>query len=178
MSTREERTEAIGVLEREFTQARGIYLTDINRINVEQMTALRNSFRKKGVKYIVVKNTLARIACEKSGKKELAPYLKGAVGVALASAESMAPAKIIKDFQKDHKELLEVKVAHVDGSVFGGSDVVKLADIPPREVLLAQLLGLLQAPMANLAGSLNGVMVKFAGTLEGLKNKKQSEEVQ
>ena len=74
--------------------------------------------------------------------------------------------------------MLEVKVAHVDGSVFGGADVVKLADIPPREVLLAQLLGLLQAPMANLAGSLSGVMVKFAGTLEGLKNKKQSEEVQ
>ena len=98
MSTREERTEAIGVLEREFTQARGIYLTDINRINVEQMTALRNSFRKKGVKYIVVKNTLARIACEKSGKKELAPYLKGAVGVALASARKHGPRENHKRF--------------------------------------------------------------------------------
>ena len=175
MSTRQERTEAIGVLEREFKQARGIYFTDINRINVEQMTRLRNNFRKKGIKYVVVKNTLARIACEKSGKNELAPFLKGTIGVALAGQESMAPAKIIKDFQKENKELLAIKVAHVDGSVFGAQDVIKLADIPPREVLLSQLLGCLQAPLANLAGSISGILVKFAGTLEGLKNKKQSE---
>jgi large subunit ribosomal protein L10 len=97
------------------------------------------------------------------------------VGIALADNESMAPAKIIRDFQKENKDLLAVKIASVDGTVFSGTDALKLADIPPREVLLAQLLGCLQAPVANMAGALNAVLVKFAGTLEGLKNLKESD---
>jgi len=174
MSTRTERNEAIAVLENEFQQSQGIYLTDINKIDVEKISRLRVNFRKRGIKYIVVKNTLAKIACERSGKIELVPYLKGPVGVALARQESMVPAKIIKDFQKESKDLLAVKVAYVDGTLFNGDDAVKLADIPSREVLLSQLLGCLQAPLANLAGSLSGILVKFAGTLEGLKVQKES----
>jgi large subunit ribosomal protein L10 len=174
MSTKQERTRTIEVLENEFRQAGGIYLTDINRISVEKISRLRVNFRKKGIKYLVVKNTLAKIACERCGKKDLIPYLKGTIGVALSKNEPLSPAKIIKDFQKENKELLEIKVASVDGTLFGMQDALRLADIPPREVLLAQLLGCLQAPMANLAGTLNGVLVKFAGTLESLKNQKES----
>jgi large subunit ribosomal protein L10 len=175
MSTRTERTAAIDVLEKEFSGAKGIYLTGINKITVQQMTKLRTNFRKQGVKYIVVKDTLARIACERTGKKELAPFLKGSIGVAFASKESMAPAKIIKDFQKDNKDLLDIKIAQVDGTVFGAADALRLADIPSREALLSQLLGLLQAPMGNLAGSLNAIMVKLAGTLESVKNQKETQ---
>jgi large subunit ribosomal protein L10 len=175
MSTRSERTQAIEELEKQFSQAGGIYLTDINRISVEKMTKLRVNFRKKGVRYVVVKNTLAKIACERSGKKDIIPYLKGTVGIALAGSDSMVPAKIIKDFQKENKDLLAVKIACVDGTVFGAQDTLKLADIPPREVLLAQLLGCLEAPVANMAGSLNALLIKFAATVEGLKNKKESE---
>jgi large subunit ribosomal protein L10 len=175
MSTRKERTEAIAVLEKEFQQAGGIYLTDINRIDVEKISKLRVAFRKQGIKYIVVKNTLARIACERCGKEALVPYLKGTIGVAVAQQESMAPAKIIKDFQKENKDLLAIKVAYVDGSLFNAADAVKLADIPSREVLLSQLLGCLEAPLAALAGSLEGVLTKFAGTLESVKNQKESQ---
>jgi large subunit ribosomal protein L10 len=174
MSTKQERTQTIESLENEFRQAGGIYLTNINRISVEKISKLRVNFRSKGIKYIVVKNTLAKIACERCGKKDLVPYLKGTIGVALAKSEPLSPAKIIKDFQKDNKDLLEIKVAYVDGTLFGMKDALRLADIPPREVLLAQLLGCLQAPMANFAGTLNGVLVKFAGTLESLKNQKDS----
>jgi len=174
MSTRTERTQAIETLEKEISQSSGIYLTDINKISVDKITKLRVNFRKKGIRYVVVKNTLAKIACERSGKKDLIPHLKGAVGVALAQQESMAPAKIIKDFQKENKDLLAVKIACVDGTFFSGQDALKLADIPSREVLLAQLLGCLQAPVANMAGSLNGILIKLAGTMEGLKNQKES----
>ena len=174
MSTKQERTKKIEMLENEFRGAGGIYLTDINRINVENVTKLRVNFRKKGIKYLVVKNTLARIACERCGKKDLVPFLNGTVGVAFAKSEPLSPAKIIKDFQKDNKDLLGIKVAFVDGTLFNMQDALRLADIPPREVLLAQLLGCLQAPMANLAGTLSGVLSKFAGTIEALKNQKES----
>lgn len=175
MSTRSERTQAVEALEKEFKQACGIYLTDINRISVEKITKLRVNFRKKDIRYVVVKNTLAKIACERSGKKDLVPYLKGAVGVALARRESMAPSKIIRDFQKENKDLLPIRIAYVDGTVFGGEAALKLADIPPREALLAQLLCCLQAPVANAAGCLNAVLVKFAATMEGLKHKREME---
>jgi large subunit ribosomal protein L10 len=177
MSTRSERTKSIEVLEKEFKDAKGIYLTDNNKIDVARISKVRVALRKKGMKYIVVKNTLAKIAAEKSGKKEIAPYFKGQIGVVIAPSDGMAPAKIIKDFQKefakDQKELLEVKIAYVDGTAFTGKDTARLADIPPREVLLSQLLGVLQAPMSKFAGTLNGVLTTFAQTLEAVKVQKE-----
>jgi large subunit ribosomal protein L10 len=180
MSTKTERTQSIEVLEKEFKDAKGIYLTNINRIDVEKITKLRNEIRKKGMKYIVVKNTLARIALERCGKKELTPFLTGQVGVVVSQNESMAPAKIIKDFQKEYakdnlKNILQVKIAYVDGATFSGEQTARLADIPPREVLLSQLLGVLQAPVSKFAGTLNGVLTTFAQTVEAVKQKKESE---
>jgi large subunit ribosomal protein L10 len=179
MSTRSERTQSIEVLEKEFKDAKGIYLTDNNKIDVARISKVRVALRKKGMKYIVVKNTLAKIAAEKSGKKELAPYFKGQIGVVVAPQDGMAPAKIIKDFQKefakDQKELLEVKVAYVDGTTFSGKDTARLAEIPPKEVLLSQLLGVLSAPMTKFAQTLNGVLTTFAQTLDAVKVKKEKE---
>jgi large subunit ribosomal protein L10 len=179
MSTRSERTKSIEMLEKEFKGAHGIYLTDNNKIDVARISKVRVALRKKGMKYIVVKNTLAKIAAEKSGKKELAPYFKGQIGVVVAPQDGMAPAKIIKDFQKefakDQKELLEVKVAYVDGTTFSGKDTARLAEIPPRDVLLSQLLGILSAPMTKFAQTLNGVLTTFAQTLDAVKVKKEKE---
>jgi len=97
----------------------------------------------------------------------------------VAPQDGMAPAKIIKDFQKefakDQKELLTVKVAYVDGTTYSGMETARLADIPPREVLLSQLLGVLTAPMTKFAQTLNGVMTTFAQTLEAVKVKKEKE---
>jgi large subunit ribosomal protein L10 len=174
MSTKQERTQTIEKLETEFREAGGIYLTDINRISVEKISKLRVNFRKKGIKYLVIKNTLAKKAFERCGKKDVIPYLKGTIGVALSKSEPLSPAAIIKDFQKENKDLLEIKVAYVDGTLFSTKDAVRLADIPPRDVLIAQLLGCLQAPIANMAGVLNGVLVKFAGTLESVKKQKET----
>jgi len=179
MSTRSERTQSIEVLEKEFRDAKGIYLTDNNKIDVARISKVRVALRKKGMKYIVVKNTLARIAAERCGKNELAPFFKGQLGVVVAQQDGMAPAKIIKDFQKefakDNKDLLGVKVAYVDGTTFTGKDTARLAEIPPREVLLAQLLGVLQAPATKFAQTLSGVLTTFACTLDAVKTKKESE---
>ena len=174
MATKSERTAVIDSLESEFRAAKGIYLADNNKINVEKVTALRATFRKAGVQFIVVKNTLAQKAVKRVGREELAPFFKGPTAVALSKKEGTAPAKIIRDFQKDNKELLKLKIACVDGSVFNAADALRLADLPSREALLSQLLGCLQAPMGKLAGSLNGILGKLVGTLDALKDKKAS----
>ena len=171
MSTKAERTASIERLEKEFKEARGIYLADNNKINVAQVTKLRANLRKKGMRFLVVKNTLAKAAAKKSGKDSIESYFNGPTAVLIATTDAAAPAKLIKDFQKDNKDLLTVKAAYVDGTFFNADQVLKLADIPSREVLLAQLLGCFKAPMGNLAGVLSGILVKFVRTLDALKEK-------
>jgi len=173
MSTKAERTADIEFLEKEFQEATGIFLADNNKINVEKITKLRSDLRKSGIKFIVVKNTLAKIACSRVGKNDLIPHFKGPTAVAVTRKEGTAPAKIIRDFQKDNKDLLGLKIAYVEGSVYNGNDALKLADLPSREVLLSQLLGCLQAPMGKFAGVLNSFLSKFVGTLNALKEKKE-----
>jgi large subunit ribosomal protein L10 len=175
MSTRSERTAVIEELENEFRDASGIFLADNNKITVEQVTKLRSDLRKNGIHFIVVKNTLAREAANRVGKTALAPHFKGQTAVAVTKNDVSIPAKVLRDFQKDYKDLLQVKVALVDGTLFKGEDVARLAELPSREVLLAQLLGCLQAPMGKFAGVLNGILSGLVGTLEALKDKKSQE---
>lgn len=172
MSTKAERTKVIETLEKEFRDARGIYLADNNKITVAQVTKLRADLRKKGMRFFVVKNTLAKIAAKKSGRGSLEPHITGPTAVITVAADAAAPAKVIKDFQKENKELLGVKAAYVDGNVFTAAQVLALADIPGREVLLAQLLGCLKAPLGNLAGVLGGILTKFVRTLDAVREKK------
>ncbi|MDO5576770.1 MAG: 50S ribosomal protein L10 [Fibrobacter sp.] len=174
MSSRVERESVVAELENEFRNATGIYLADNNKINVEKITKLRADLRNNGIRVIVVKNTLAKKACERVGKETLSPFFKGPTVVAITKNEGTAPAKIIKEFQKDNKDLFTFKVSYVDGSIFTAEDTAKLADIPSREVLLSQLLGCLQAPMQNFAGALNGILSKLVGTLEAVKEQKSS----
>ena len=174
MATRTERNTVIEKLEHDFNEAKGIFLADNNKINVEKVTSLRANFRKAGVTYVVVKNKLAQNAVKRIGKDDLAPFFKGPTAVAFSKVDSVAPAKIIRDFQKENKDLLGVKVSYVDGALYNAGETLRLADIPSREVLLSQLLGCLQAPMGKLAGSLSGILSKFVGTLNALKEKKES----
>lgn len=175
MATRTERTEVIETLEKQFAEASGIYLTDFNKINVDRMTKLRAEIRNNGGQYVVVKNTLAQKAFEKCGLTSLVTHLKGPTGIALIKGESVAPARSIRDFKKENKDLLEIKAAYVDGTLIDGNEVLRIADLPSKEVLLSQLLSCLNAPMTNFAGSLKGILTKFVATLEDLRNKKESQ---
>jgi large subunit ribosomal protein L10 len=172
MSTKKQRTETIEKIEKEFKDAQGIYLADNNKINVAQVTKLRADIRKKGMRFVVVKNSLARAAAKRSGKEALENFFKGPTAVVVAKGDAVAPAKIIKEFQKDNKDLLGIKAAYVDGSLFNAAQVLQLADIPSREVLLAQFLGCLKAPMGKFAGTLGGIYTKFVRTLDALREKK------
>ncbi|MBN2036600.1 MAG: 50S ribosomal protein L10 [Chitinispirillaceae bacterium] len=172
MSTKAERTESITSLEKEFKEARGIYLADNNKMNVAQATRLRADIRKAGMRFVVVKNSLAKIAAKRAGREALQEHFKGPTAVVFAREDAAVPAKIVKDFQKENKGLLGVKIAYVDGSIFDAAAVLTLADIPSREVLLAQLLGCFNAPMGKFAGTLSGILVKFARTLDALRKKR------
>ena len=175
MATRTERTQTIDKLEKEFEGATGIFMTDFTSINVEKITKLRTDFRNAGAKYLVVKNSLARIALERCGLEKLVPYLQKPVGVAITRGDAISPAKIIKDFRKKNNNLLDLRVAYIDGSLFDSAQTERLADLPNKEALLSQLLSCLNAPMANMVGVLNGILVKFVGTIDAVKSAKEKE---
>jgi large subunit ribosomal protein L10 len=176
--TRDQRLKSIEKLQKEFSEAKGIYVTDYSGINVAKMSGFRRNLRGAGVKYVVIKNSLAKIALEKCGKSEIASFLKGQVGVAVSSKDSIAPAKIIRDFRKENKDFMSVRAAYVDGTLFNEAQMNQLADLPSREVLLSQLLSCLQAPVAKMACTLNGILSKFVGTLEAVRIQKESQTAQ
>jgi large subunit ribosomal protein L10 len=98
-----------------FGNALGIYLTDINRVDVRRMMQLRKQLRSEGYQYIVVKNKLAKIALDRCGKSDMMPYLKGPIGIVFANDEATGPARVLRDFQRDNKDLLEVRAVYVEG---------------------------------------------------------------
>jgi large subunit ribosomal protein L10 len=175
MSTKLERSEVIDQLKEEFSAASGLYFTAYEGVTVEKISELRNELRKVGAKYIVVKNTLARIALEKCEIEGFADYLKGPIGVAVASDDATGPAKVLKKFNKDNKDLMEMRAGYLDGTLFAGAEVAKLADLPSREELYSMFLSCLQAPVTKVAGTLNGILTNFVRTVDAVRVKKDSE---
>ncbi|MBV7276234.1 50S ribosomal protein L10 [Clostridium thailandense] len=145
-------------------KAQGVIFAKYQGLTVEEDTQLRKNLREAGVEYKVYKNTLTTLAAKEIGVEGLDAILEGPVSVALGYEDPTAPARILNDFAKDHKKL-ELKGGIVQGEIFDEVKVKQLASIPPREVLIAKLLGSFKAPVSNLAYLLNAI-----------KEKKESEE--
>lgn len=154
-----------------FKDAKGIYLADYSGIDVQTVTGLRKQFRDADIEYKVLKNRLAKRALNNAGISELDDYLKGVNVYIVDYADPVSPAKIIKEFNKK-KETLQLRAVFVEGQVLSSEEAKKLADLPTREVLLSQFVGLLQAPMTKLAATLQGSMQKLARTLDAVKDNK------
>lgn len=145
-------------------KAQGIIFAQYQGLTVEEDTVLRSKLREAGVEYKVYKNTLTALAAKELGLGEIESVLQGPLSVALGYEDPTAPARILNDFAKDHKKL-ELKGGIVQGEIFDADKVKQLATIPPKEVLIAKLLGSFKAPLSNLAYLLNAI-----------KEKKESEE--
>ena len=132
-------------------------LVDYRGITVEQDTQLRNKLREAGVEYKVVKNTLTRFAANEVGYQELDSALHGPTALAISSTDPVAPAKVLSDFAKD-VEALEIKAGFLDGKVISLDEVKTLANTPSREVLIAKIMGSLNAPISKLVRTLQALV--------------------
>ncbi len=154
-----------------FKEAKGVYLADYKGIDVQTVTKMRKQFRDTGVEYKVLKNRLAKRALNNAGISELDEYLNGVTAFIITDDDPVSPAKIIKEFNKKN-EILHVKAVYVEGKVLSVEDAKKLADLPSRDVLLSQFVGVLQAPMTKFAATLQASMQKLARTLDAVKESK------
>lgn len=166
-----EKQTIVTALTAKLSVARTVYVTDFAGLNVAQVSDLRRRLRKAGVEYVVVKNTLARRALDGAQVRGLDAHLKGNTALALA-ADASAAAKVLTDFAKEFQKP-SVKAGVVDGRAVSPDQVKRLASLPPREQLLAELGATLQAPMAGFLGALQALLSNFAGALEALKTQRE-----
>jgi len=155
-------------------QAKGIYLTDFTGLDVEQITQLRSNFRGAGVEYRVVKNSLTRLSANKAGMDNIVDYLTGPTALAFGIDDSVAPARIIAEFAKQHNKP-QIKIGLVEGELVDSGSIDSIIKIPSREVLLSQVVGAFSAPISGFVGTLKSLLQSFVGTLDALREKKEQQ---
>ena len=147
-------------------------LVDYKGINVDADTKLRVELRKAGVTYNVVKNTLMQRAIQGIGLEGLEPVLYGTTALAV-SDDAVLPAKILNDYAKKSGDKFKIKAGFVEGRVIGVPEVQALAELPPKEVLIAQIMAGLNAPVSGVANALNANLRGLAVALNAVAEQKQ-----
>jgi large subunit ribosomal protein L10 len=167
---RTEKERLVAELKDKIQGATALYYTDFTGLNVKRMTELRRTLRRAKVEYVVIKNSLALRAVNESGL--VGERLRGPTGLVVAK-DPVAAAKIITDFAKANDQRPAVKGGVFEGKQIDTAQVTKLASMPSREQMLAELGASLQSPMAAFAGALNGLLYMFAGALDALRTQKE-----
>jgi len=172
---REEKAHIVQVLHDELQRAQAVFVTDYMGLNVERITRLRRDVANSGGSYRVVKNTLLRRATGGTNADVVSDLFVGPTAVAVALGDPVAVAKALVNFTKENEQF------GIKGGVLGGrpikaSDIMELAKMPPREVLLARMLGSLNAPVSNFVGVLAAIVSQLVYVLKAIENKKREGE--
>lgn len=163
----------VEALRRSIDAQRGAVVTEFRGLTVSEMRALRKKLREVGAEFRVVKNTLIRRAAKDTGFGLLDEHFSGPTAVALTHGDPVALAKAMKDFAGGSPKI-RIKAGFFDGKVLGVKDVETLAEVPPREALLARLAGGLAGPITRLAQALSGPPRKLAYVFQSLHDKNTS----
>lgn len=153
--------------------AKVVILAEFQGMTVAETNELRKLFRESHISYKVYKNTLMGIAARELGLKGLDSYLSGTTALAVSEKEDISsPAKIVKDFSAKHQRF-KIKGGILENRVIDSEGVIKLATMPPKEVLIAMLLGTMQAPVSRLLSILQAPMRNFLVVLKSLADQKE-----
>ena len=155
----EAKKTAVEEIKNLISSSKSIVLVDYKGISVADDTALRKSMRENNVTYKVIKNTLFNKACEQLGITGLEEALNGTTAFAFGSEDETAAPRLIKNATKDYKSL-SIKAGYYNGKAMDEKEVMALASIPGKEQLVAQLLYVLNAPVASLARAFKAIAEK------------------
>ena len=172
--SREKKEQLVADYVDKLSRSNAVFLTDYRGLTVSEMESLRAKIREAGGGFSIVKNTLAARALEAASLPVPEDMLKGPTAIGLVYEEAPAVAKVLTDFAKD-TEILQVKGGIMEGNVLSPKQISSLASMPPREVILAQLLGLIQQPGNGVAGVINAAGNKLAATVKAYADKLENE---
>ncbi|HSB70433.1 MAG TPA: 50S ribosomal protein L10 [Candidatus Methylomirabilis sp.] len=169
---RTEKATSIAELREKLGSARSAVLTDFRGLSVADLTELRTLLRKNAVEYAVVKNTLAKIAVKDTTLAGLSTYLEGPTAIAISRTDPVAASKILATWGKT-RPTFTLKGGMVEGKIVGPAEISALGNLPPREILLARLLGAFQAPLQGLAQVLGATIRSLAVVLDQVRQHKE-----
>jgi len=149
-------------------------LVNQHGLTVNQVSSLRSKIRATSSRYRVIKNRLALRALKETPLAGLAEHMKGPTAIAYSEAEPAPLAKVIDEFGREHKGL-QVKAGFVDGRIVGPDEVKILADLPPKPILVARFLSVLNAPMSKLLSVMNAPVRDLARVIDEIAKKKAAD---
>jgi large subunit ribosomal protein L10 len=171
---RADKESAVAELAERFRSSSGVVLTEYRGLTVSQLGELRKTL-DGNAQFSVVKNTLTKIAAGQAGvTAELADLLEGPSAIAFVGGDVVEAAKGLRDFSRNYP-LLVIKGGVLDGKPLTPAEIVRLADLEPREVLLAKLAGAMKASLAGAAATFNALPAQMARLLAALEEKKRAE---
>jgi len=154
--------------------AGAIYFTDFRGLSAPKASDLRAKLREGNIEYIVVKKTLSRLAANEAGLESIDDFLVGQIAIAFTSDEPTGPARIIREFSRDNKDVPAITGIVLDGALLSADRASDLATMPSKEILISQFAAVINQPMTRLAATLGGAMSKLAQLLTSLKDQKTS----
>ena len=170
---RDKKEQIVQEVAEKINRSQGIYLTEFQGLSVAKMSELRNEFRKAGVEYRVVKNTLIKKALQDlDGADKLAPGLKSTTAVAFGFDDPVAPAKVIRKFGKAN-EALKFKMAAIDGVVFGPDQLQLLSEMLSKKENVGRAAGVINNVISSVPMVVNAVMRNLVYALDQVARQKQ-----
>jgi large subunit ribosomal protein L10 len=171
---RPEKVQAVADIKERIDGAQAVFLAEYAGLSVKDQQVLRRELRANDAEFKVVKMTLARRAAGDLEIDSLDELLLGPTGIAFADGDPVGAAKVLKDFAKTH-DVFVIKGGLLGTDFLSPEKIAELAEIEPREVLLAKIAGAMKAPMANLAGLFAALPRNIASVLQQLLEKKEQE---
>jgi large subunit ribosomal protein L10 len=168
-----EKHEVVADLSERLGEAKCLYLTDFTGLDVAAITELRRRLTNANVEYIVVKNTLARRALAGGPYEGLAEHLSGPNAFALSREDVVTAAKILTDFARE-REKPRIRAGAIEGRVVSIDEIRRIAELPPRDQLLAQVVGTMRAPLAGLVYTLSGLLTKLVRAVDAVREQKEA----
>ncbi len=153
-------------------EAKSVVLTDYRGLTMKDFNDLRARLRPEQIQFHVVKNTLLRRASSGTALAELADGLEGPTAAAFSMNDSVAGARILTQWIRDSRSPMTIKSGVIEGAAYNSDAIGQIAKLPPRDQMIAQVLGSLQAPITNLAGTMQTMLSSLVWTLSGIAEQK------
>ena len=164
-SVRAEKERAVDELADKLGRSQMVVLTDYRGLTVTEMSNLRGRLREAGADYQVAKNTLTRFAAERTGRAAIVPELQGPTAIAFGYQDPVTLAKSLNDYLRTSR-VLAVKAGLLGDRRLTAEDIGRLADLPPRDVVLGQTLGSVVSPLSAFLMVLTATLQNVIGVLE------------
>lgn len=178
--SRKEREETVANLAERLQQSRAMYVFDYTGLNVDAITGLRRDIRAAGSEVKVAKNTLLKIAVKDTAFEPLGEHFTGQTAVAFVDGDPAQAAKVLTKFyseaKKENPELrFTIRAGVLENTLLSAAQINQIGDLPSREVLLGQFVGLLAAPMTGFVSVLSDIPRKFVRVLAAVAGQKEGQ---